>query len=121
MKETDKNTIGSLPCLHQDNCPRQYIDILFQYDDDIYSERIYLDMIDTNHYDDLWDYWFGCGAEDKHPNIVFEVTADKDNDGKFTLSNLYINVYVTENDDKPISVITAFSYRKSWCNHKAYK
>lgn len=97
-----------------------YIELLFQYKGIWYCERIYLHNIDSNHYEEIWDYWFGNSAEDDEPELVFEVTANK-TCGHFTLDDLYINVYENDDANTPIAVITEFAYRKSWIDCKGFR
>lgn len=98
-----------------------YIEIAFFYKKDLYVERIYTKDIDKNHYENMWDWWFGNKESDAYPDLVFELTADKNSDGKLTTNNMYINVYENENSDTPIDTIKEIGYRKSWCNHKAFR
>lgn len=97
-----------------------YIELLFQYKNIWYCERIYLHNIDITHYEDLWDYWFSNSAEDQEPDLTFEVTANKEH-GQLTLDGLYINVYENSDADCPIAVIREFGYRKSWINCKEFR
>lgn len=99
---------------------KPYIELLFQYNDIWYCERIYLHNIDPNHYENMWDYWFGNSSEDEEPDLIFEVTANKEN-GHFTLDELYINVYENDEANDPIAVITEFTYRKSWIGCKGFR
>ncbi|WP_239059475.1 hypothetical protein [Bacteroides sp. 224] len=100
---------------------RSYLEIAFEYNEVLYTERIYTDSIDPDHYEDLWDYWFSAGSEDDEPNIVFEVTADKNSEGQFITENISVNVYTKDNCDHPIETIEEISYRKSWLDFKGYR
>lgn len=93
---------------------RTYIDIAFYYEKILYVERIYTDQIDKDHYENMWDWWFGCKKNDDNPNLVFELTGNKNEEGQFITEDMYINVYAKEYDDTPIDVIENISYRKSW-------
>lgn len=98
-----------------------YIEIAFIYRKELYVERIYTKDIDKNHYENMWDWWFGNKESDTSPDLVFELTADKNSDGKLTTENMYINVYENEDSDEPIDIIKEISYRKSWCEHRAFR
>lgn len=100
---------------------RTYIDICFKYDNEIYVERIYTDEIDKTHYENMWDWWFGPGKEDPNPKLVFELLADKNNEGQLTTDNMVINVYPDENTDIPIAKVLEIGYRKSWIDMKAFR
>lgn len=123
-KGTIKHLIGreltweDEPFCLKDGLP--YIELLFQYKSIWYCERIYPYNIDPNHYENMWDYWFGNSTEDDEPELAFEVTANKV-DGQFTLDNLYINVYENDEANTPIAVITEFAYRKSWIDCKGFR
>lgn len=97
-----------------------YIEIAFIYRKELYVERIYTKDIDKNHYENMWDWWFGNKESDTYPDLVFELTADKNSDGKLTTENMYINVYENEDSDEPIDIIKEISYRKSWCEYRAF-
>lgn len=99
---------------------RTYIEIAFFYNKDLYVERIYTDQIDINHYESVWDWWFGAGKNDLNPNLVFEITAEKNIDNKLTTNNMYVNVYANENENEPIERIDSISYRKSWTERRAF-
>lgn len=98
-----------------------YIEIAFFYKKELYVERIYTKDIDKNHYENVWDWWFGNKKFDAYPDLVFELTADKNSNGKLTTENMYINVYEDEDSDEPIDIIKEISWRKSWCEHRAFR
>ena len=103
---------------------REYIDVLFRFNSKTYCERVYIDQIDITHYDNLWDWWFstkqnGKNISDAEP--VFEITAEKDNDGQITTNNLYINVYENENANDWFCQIKGVKVRKSWTDSKAFE
>lgn len=99
---------------------RTYIEIAFFYDGELYVERIYTDQIDINHYESVWDWWFKSGENDSNPNLVFELTAEKNIENKLTTCGMYINVYKNEESNEPIKRIDEIAYRKSWTGRRAF-
>lgn len=101
-----------------------YIDILFPFKDEWYAERIYLDDVDMNHYDDLWDWWFGDTESkvDGDGTYDFELTADKHNDGGFAMTGMYINVYEHDCDEIIATIHTEnIKIHTSWSNDKTFE
>jgi hypothetical protein len=83
---------------------RDVVSIQFEYAGEMFIDRVYVDQIDMTHYDNLWDWWFNS-HNSKFPELVFELTADKDANGNPSAKNAYINVYENTNADDPIAVI----------------
>ena len=85
------------------------IQITFTYNNVKYRKTINEHEIDMEHYDDIWDTWFGENDnelanryyedKDDETELVFEVTADKkcvnDKYGLYVIcgEDMYINVY----------------------------
>ena len=85
------------------------IQITFTYNNVKYRKTINEHEIDMEHYDDIWDTWFGENEneladrhyeeKDDETEMVFEVTADKkcvnDEYGLYVIcgEGIYINVY----------------------------
>ena len=85
------------------------IQITFTYNNVKYRKTINENSIDMQHYDDIWDTWFGENEneladrhyeeKDDETEMVFEVTADKkcvnDEYGLYVIcgEGIYINVY----------------------------
>lgn len=84
---------------------RDVIFIQFEYAGETFKDRVYLDQIDLTHYDGVWDWWFNSHNE-KFPELVFELTADKDKEDKPSIANAYINVYENEDADDRIALVT---------------
>ena len=100
---------------------RDFIAIQFEYEDETFYERIYLDQIDLTHYDDMWDWWFGSNVNKKFPDLNFELTADKDaEDGSPICDNMYINVYENEDAMIPVKRITNISWVYSQIERKEH-
>lgn len=88
-----------------------FVEIMFEFKGETYVRRIHTQLIDQNHYEDMWDWWTGATQPDG-TKITFEILADKDEHGGFTVNNMQINVY--ENDDDDIlETITDIRYRTS--------
>lgn len=88
-----------------------FIEVMFEFNGELYMRRIHTQLIDQNHYEDMWDWWTGATQPDG-TKITFEILADKDENGGFTVNNMQINVY--ENDDDDIlETITDIRYRTS--------
>lgn len=100
---------------------RDFIAIQFKYSGEVFNERIYLDQIDLTHYDNVWDWWFGSNGNKQFPNLNFELTSDKDQDGNPTCGNMYINVYKNDEAMTPLQIITDVSYSRSWAGKKITK
>ena len=83
---------------------RDVISIQFEYAGETFIDRVYVDQIDMTHYANLWDWRFNSHNE-KFPELVFELTADKDANGNPSTKNAYINVYENTNVGDPIAVI----------------
>lgn len=98
-----------------------WVEILFEYKGTFYSHRIYTNEIEIDHYENSWEYLFQCTEEDVYPGMVFEFNADKNEDGKLTLDNMYINVYEDESDSEPIDVIEKIGYKKSWIKTEGFR
>lgn len=89
-----------------------FIEIMFGFKGEIYARRIYTQLIDQDHYEDMWDWWTAGTPRPDGTEIIFEVLADKDENGDFSVNNMHINVY--ENDDDDIlETITDIRYRTS--------
>lgn len=79
-----------------------YIDVVFKYDDEIFVVRVVTELIDLDHYDNLWDWW--CEVDNqtvKHPNLNVEVTGKKYENGDVSPDGIYVNVYLDSNDNEP--------------------
>ena len=103
---------------------RKYIDVLFRLNSKTYCERVYLDQIDTTHYDTLWDWWFSESEGDKitsESGHIFEITADKGDNGEITTNNMYINVYENVDADDWFCQIKGVKVRKSWTESIAFE
>lgn len=88
-----------------------FIELMFDFKGETYVRRIHTQLIDQDHYEDIWDWWTGAALPDG-TKITFEILADKDENGGFTVNNMQINVY--ENDDDDIlETITDIRYRTS--------
>ena len=98
---------------------RDFIAIQFEYDGETFNERIYLDQIDREHYDDHWDWWFGPHEGSKHPDLNFEVFGDRDGDGNIICDAFEINVYENEDAMDSIATICDFKLTQSWLSKKA--
>ncbi len=83
---------------------RDVISIQFEYAGETFIDRVYVDQIDLTHYDNIWDWWFGS-HNSKFPELVFELTADKDANGNPSIKNAYINVYENSDTDDTIALI----------------
>lgn len=88
-----------------------FIEIMFEFNGELYVRRIHAQLIDQNHYEDMWDWWTGATQPDGK-EITFEVLADKDKNGDFTVNNMQINVYERDDDDI-LETITDIRYRTS--------
>lgn len=88
-----------------------FVEIMFEFKGETYVRRIHTQLIDQDHYEDILDWWTGATLSDG-TKITFEILADKDENGGFTVNNMQINVY--ENDDDDIlETITDIRYRTS--------
>lgn len=88
-----------------------FVEIMFEFKGETYVRRIHTQLIDQGHYEDILDWWTGAALPDG-TKITFEILADKDENGGFTVNNMQINVY--ENDDDDIlETITDIRYRTS--------
>lgn len=88
-----------------------FIEIMFEFNGELYVLRIHTQLIDKDHYEDMWDWWTGVTQPDG-TEITFEVLADKDENGDFTVNNMQINVYERDDDDI-LETITDIRYRNS--------
>lgn len=91
------------------------IQITFKYNGVTYRKTIDENNVDMEHYEDIWDYWFGENdnelakrhykEKDEEDELVFEVTANKkwfnDDYGLCTIcgEGIYINVYPNSDAD----------------------
>lgn len=99
---------------------RDFIVLQFDYDGETFNEHIYIDNIDRNHYDDMWDWWFGAPKESKNPKLNFEVLGKKDRNGDIIADKFQLNVYLNEDCDTPIATFPCCYLRisKSWIGPK---
>lgn len=97
---------------------RDFITIQFEYDGETFNERIYLDQIDREHYDDHWDWWFGSHEGSKHPDLNFEVFGDKDDDGNIIYDAFEINIYENEDAMDSMATVCDFELTQSWFGKK---
>lgn len=97
---------------------RDFITIQFDYDGEIFSERIYLDQIDRDHYDDHWDWWFGANEDSKHPELCFELFGDKDDEGNIIYDAFEINIYENVYSWSPITRVSDYEITQSWIGDK---
>lgn len=88
-----------------------FIEVMFEFNGELYMRRIHTQLIDQNHYEDMWDWWTGATQPDGK-EITFEILADKDKNGDFTVNNMQINVYERDDDDI-LETITDIRYRTS--------
>lgn len=89
-----------------------FIEIMFGFKGEIYVRRIYTQLIDQDHYEDMWDWWTAGTPRPDGTEITFEVLADKDENGDFSVNNMHINVYENDDDDA-FETITDIRYRIS--------
>lgn len=89
-----------------------FIEIMFGFKGEIYARRIYTQLIDQDHYEDMWDWWTAGTPRPDGTEITFEVLADKDENGDFSVNNMHINVYENDDDDA-FETITDIRYRTS--------
>lgn len=89
-----------------------FIEIMFEFKGETCVRRIHTQLIDQDHYDDMWDWWTAGTTRPDGTKITFEVLADKDENGGFTVNNMLINVY-EEDDDDAVETITDIRYRTS--------
>lgn len=89
-----------------------FIEIMFGFKGEIYVRRIYTQLIDQDHYEDMWDWWTAGTPRPDGTEITFEVLADKDENGDFSVNNMHINVYENDDDDA-FETITDIRYRTS--------
>lgn len=97
---------------------RDFIAIQFEYDDEIFNERIYLEDIDREHYDSNWDWWFDSPKGSLHPDLNFEIFGDKDSEGNIIYDAFEINVYENEDAMDYMAQICDFKLTKSWLGEK---
>lgn len=103
---------------------RKYIDVLFRLNSKTYCERVYFDQVDMSHYDTLWDWWFSAKKNDKDVSdaeLVFEITAEKGDNGEISTNNMYINVYANEDANDWFCQIKGVKVRKSWADSIAFE
>lgn len=89
-----------------------FIEIMFGFKGEIYVRRIYTQLIDQGHYEDMWDWWTAGTPRPDGTEITFEVLANKDENGDFSVNNMHINVYENDDDDA-FETITDICYRTS--------
>ncbi len=97
---------------------RDFIAIQFEYDGETFNERIYIDDIDREHYDNNWDWWFDSSEDAKHPDLNFEVFGDKDNDGNIIYDAFEINIYENEDAMDSMATVCDFELTQSWLGKK---
>lgn len=88
-----------------------FVEIMFEFKGETYVRRIHTQLIDQDHYEDIWDWWTGAALPDG-TKITFEILADKDENGGFTVNNMQINVYGNDDDDI-LETIIDIRYRTS--------
>lgn len=88
-----------------------FVEIMFEFKGETYVRRIHTQLIDQDHYEDMWDWWTGAALPDG-TKITFEILADKDENGGFTVNNMQINVYGNDDDDI-LETIIDIRYRTS--------
>lgn len=88
-----------------------FIEVMFEFDGELYVRRIHIQLIDKDHYENMWDWWTGATQPDG-TEITFEILADKDENGGFTVNNMQVNVYESD-DDNILETITSIRYRTS--------
>ena len=96
---------------------RDFIVVSFEYSGEKFEERIYIDDVDLTHYDTLWDWWFKSDNK-KFPDLNFELTANKDDDGNISSDGMYINVYEDEDSLQAIKTINKVKWQHSWIERK---
>lgn len=89
-----------------------FIEIMFEFEGEVYVRRIHTQLIDQDHYEDMWDWWTAGTPRPDGTEITFEVLADKDENGDFSVNNMHINVYENDDDDA-FETITDIRYRTS--------
>lgn len=89
-----------------------FIEVLFEFNGELYMRRIHTQLIDKDHYENMWDWWTTGAERPDGITPLFEILADKNEDGNFTVNNMRINVYI--NDDEDVAAtITDIRYRTS--------
>lgn len=90
-----------------------FIEIMFEFKGETYVRRIHTQLIDQDHYDDMWDWWTVGTTQPDGRKPIFEILADKDENGNFTVNNMRISAFADEDDDDAFTVITDILYRTS--------
>lgn len=101
---------------------RRYMDVLFNHEGKMFSERVYMDLIDLDHYETCWSWIFGSHTDGfaHDDDLVFELCGDKHEDGIPALTNLYIEVYCNSMTSDPCCRISNFQIRTSWSGEGWY-
>lgn len=118
VTDEDESRWDSIDIYEKEVEQRDFIAIQFEYDGETFNERVYLDQIDREHYDDLWDWWFGVKTYSGHSELNFELLGEKDNDGNIIIDKFRINVYADESADDPMATISNYKLTKSWIGRK---
>lgn len=118
VAEEYSNRWDSITIYEKEVEQRDFIAIQFEYDGETFNERIYLDQIDRDHYDDHWDWWFGPHEGSKHPDLNFEVFGDKDDDGNIIYDAFEINIYENEDAMDSMATVCDFELTQSWLGKK---
>lgn len=92
---------------------RPYIDILFNFDGKLMTQRVYRSSIDFTADEKLWSYSFtefphSCESK----GHVFELVGTREN-GRW-ITSLWVNVYKDEFADDPYMKIENIKVHKSW-------
>lgn len=90
-----------------------FIEIMFEFNGETYVRRIYTQLIDQDHYEDMWDWWTAGTPRPDGSKPIFEILADKDENGNFTVNNMKISAFANEDEDDAFTVITDIRYRTS--------
>lgn len=99
---TGDNAIQKSNALNELFCAIKFIDVVFKFDCEVFIVRVYPALIDTTHYDTLWDWWcFVSNQSEKHPNLNVEITGEKDDNDNISTKGIYVNVYFDDNDQGP--------------------
>lgn len=100
-----------------------YVDVLFNYNGRTFSERVYMELLDLDHYENVWSWIFGSHTDGyvHDDDIVFELCGDKNADGTPSLTHLHIEVYKDIFALTPYHRFSDIQFRTSWSGNNWFQ
>lgn len=97
----------------------EYIDVMFEYRDELYTKRVYTADIDMTYLDDQWKCWIEQRQKPDDNDVFFALVGKKDGD-KISVQGIFIEVYNELYAEEPDETINSLYIHLSTDEYNKY-